>query len=165
MLAKYFMLSDENSDNNREIRRWFEKEETPPAREIRKYLSEKLGMPLNLMRKLHSGYSKPVHHTYRTIMESYRAYSMSGMLGERSRRLGFDYHTSSVMRDIVALISGFEEILLNAIQGFVICFESALGLNEAESLALTEQMDFYKLDSLERLEKILSGQDQSPESP
>ncbi len=158
LLAEYFMFSDVDNENQKEIRRWFESDESPSASEVRDYLSKKLNMPIDTMKKLHRGYSKPVHHTYRAIMESYRGYSMSGFLGHHTKRLGFDYHQSSIMRDIISLVSAFEALLLFALQGFYICFSTSLPLTDEESQLIKAEIDFYSLDSLKRLD-IIFGRD------
>lgn len=154
LLAEYCMFSDANNENQREIRRYFEKDESPSASEVRDYLSQKLNISIDTMRKLHKGYSKPVHHTYRAIMESYRGISMSGFLGDHTKRLGFDYHQSSIMRDIITLISAFEALLLPALQGFYICFSTTLPLTDEESQLIKAEIDFYSLNSLKRLNII-----------
>lgn len=154
LLAEYFLFSDANNDNQNKIRKWFEEDKSPYASDVRDYLSERLNMPIDLMRKLHNMYSKPVHHTYRTIMETYRAISMSGPCGERTRRLGFDYHQSSIMRDIVDLISGFETLLQCALQGYYMCFSKGIPLTAEESLSIKAEIEFYDLDTLKRLDII-----------
>jgi len=163
LLAEYFMFSDANNENQKEIRRWFEKEESPSASKVRNYLSKRLNMPINTMRILHKVYSKPVHHTYGVIMDSYRAISMSGFLGDHTKRRGFDYHQSSIMRDIISLISAFETLLLPALQGFYICFSTGLSLTDEESQLIKTEIDFYSLDSLKRLD-IIFGKDKKQDS-
>lgn len=157
LLAEYFMFSDANNEKQKVIKIWFEKDESPSAKEVRDYLSERLNRPIKLMRKLHRGYSKPVHHTYRAIMESYREISMSGFLGTRTKRLGFDYHQSSIMRDIVGLITNFEALLLAALKGFYICFSTKITkipLTEEESQSIKAEIEFYNLEPLKRLNII-----------
>jgi len=156
LLAEYFMFSDASNENQKQIRRWFEKDETPSAREVRDYLSKKLNIPIDTMRKLHKKLSKPIHHTYKVIMESYRGISMSGFLGHHTKRLGFDYHQSSIMRDIISLISGFEALLLSALQGFHMCFSTTLPLTDDESRLIKAEIDFYSLDPLKRLDIVFS---------
>ncbi|MGI6585785.1 MAG: hypothetical protein ACOX3L_07605 [Lutisporaceae bacterium] len=151
-LAEYFLISEASNENKKEIRRWFEHEETPPARDVRYYLSKKIGLPLKILQELNHRYSKPVHHTYKVIMESYRGVSMSGFLGDYSQGFGFDYHQSRIMRDIITLIEAFENLLLSALQGFNMCFSPILAEDEVENLR--EQIEFYMLDPNKRLEKI-----------
>ncbi len=156
LLAEYFMFSDTNNENQKQTRRWFEKDEAPSANEVRVYLSKILNIPIDTMRKLHKKLSKPIHHTYKVIMESYRGISMSGFLGNHTKRLGFDYHQSSVMRDIISLIGSFEGILLYALQGFNMCFSTILPLTDDESRLIKAEIDFYSLDRSKRLDITFS---------
>ncbi len=156
LLAEYFMFSDTNNENQRQIRRWFEKDESPSASEVRDYLSKILNIPIDTMRKLHRESSKPIHHTYRVIMESYRGISMSGFLGDHTKRLGFDYRQSSIMRDIISLVGAFEGILLHALQGFNMCFSTTLPLAGDESRLVKAEIDFYSLERPKRLDIIFS---------
>jgi hypothetical protein len=154
LLSEYFYLSEVNNQNVKNIRKWFEKDITPSAGEIRYYLAEKLDLPLEKLQELNHSYSKPIHHTYNSIMESYRRVSMSGFLGEHRQRLGFDYHQSTMMRDIITLISSFENILLSALHGFLICFSYIC--TEEEIQTLKNEIDFFSQDSIIRLDKIFS---------
>lgn len=152
LLARYFMLSETNNENKKQIERWFEKDETPTAGKVRYYLAEKLDLPLKTLQELNNSYSKPIHHAYSVIMESYKKLSMSGFLGEFSQRQGFDYHQSTVMRDIVDLILAFENLLLSCLQGFFMCFSNIC--TEEEVALLKAEIDFYSQEPLERLESI-----------
>lgn len=82
---------------------------------------------------------------------------MNGFWGNYSKRLGFDYHQSSIMRDVIELISAFEELLLSAIRSFHICFSSTIPLSEDKVKLVKEQMKFYDKDFLERLNIIFSN--------
>lgn len=155
LLAEYFMFSEVDNENQKQIRKWFEKDESPTASEVRNFLSDKLDLPINTMRNLHNRCSKPVHHTYKTIMESYRTISMSisktGISENLAKRMGFDYHQSSKMLDIVSIISAFESLLLLALQVFLICFFSkGLLLNCDDSQLIKNEIDFYSLDGSKR---------------
>ena len=156
LLAEYFMLSEANDENNKQIRRWFDKNETPKAGEVRYYFAEKLGLSVKMLQELNNGYSKPIH-PYNVIIESYRGVSMSGFLGEYNQRQGFDYHQSSVMRDIVTLITAFENLLLSSLQGFYICFSNSF--TEEEVICLKNEIDFYNQDTLIRLDIIFKKKD------
>lgn len=152
MLSEYFYLSEINNQNKSNIRRWFEKDITPSAGDIRYYISEKLDLPIETLKELNHSYSKPIHHTYNTIMESYRGVSMTGFLGEHKQRLGFDYHQSTIMRDIITLITAFENLLLSALHGFIICFSNIC--TEEEIQTLKNEINFYSQDPLIRLDKV-----------
>jgi len=156
LLAEYFMFSDMNNENQKQTRIWFEKEESPRASQVRDYLSKTLNIPIDTIRNLHRKLSKPIHHTYRGIMKSYRGISMSGFLGDRTKRLGFDYHKSSIMRDIISLIGPFEGLLLHALQGFDKCFSTTLPLIDDESQLIRTEIDFYSLDGSKRLDITFS---------
>lgn len=154
LLAEYFMISEANNENKKQIRRWFEKDETPTAGEVRYYLAEKSGLPIKMLQELNNSYSKPIHHAYNVIMESYRGVSMNGFLGEFSQRQGFDYHQSRIMRDIVSLITAFENLLLSCLQGFYMCFSSSC--TEEENVSLKTEIDFYSQEPSVRLERIFA---------
>lgn len=156
LLADYFLISEVNKENERQIRRWFKNEETPPAKEVRYYLSQKANMPLEVLKELNHSYSKPIHHTYKVIMEFYRQVSMSGFLGEHNKRFGFDYHKSSVMRDVVLLVTSFEQLLLSALQVFFSCFYSLF--TDEEIMSINSEIDFYSMDSSKRLKKIFGNE-------
>jgi len=156
LLADYFFLSEVNSENKREIRRWFENEETPQPREIRRYLSEKINIPLELLNKQYKLYSKPIHHTYNSIMESYQMVQMSGFGQTHTKRYGFDYHKSTKMRDIITLITVFEGLLQPAIRIFIDCFVG-IGFTDEEVSSLENEAKFYLLDSEERLNIIFNN--------
>jgi len=155
LLAEYFMFSEADNENQNEIKKWFENDQSPSASKVREYHSKKFGMPIDSLRQLHKGYSKPIHHTYKVIMESYRGYSMSGFLGNYQKRLGFDYHQSSIMMDIVDLIGLFEELLLEALLGFYKCFSLGIPpLSDEESKKLKKEIDFYGTDPITRVKSI-----------
>lgn len=154
LLAEYFMVSEVEKENQNEIKEWFENEKSPAARKVREYLSKKFGISIDILRKLHDGYSKPIHHTYKAIMESYRGYSMTGFLGNYEKRLGFDYHQSSIMRDIVDLLRLFEALLFEALLGFYRCFSSVIPLSDEELKKLEDEIDFYSTDPITRIKSI-----------
>lgn len=155
LLADYFAVSDALGQNKNAINRWFEKEgEIIGASTVREYLSEKLDLPLELLKKLNKGYSFAVHHTNNSIMESYRGYSMSGMGSNFSQRLGFDYHKSSIGRDLVPTVGAFENLIMASLNAFVQCFWTSLPLTDEEKALIQTEREFYSLDSLERLDKI-----------
>ena len=60
------------------------------------------------------------------------------------------------MRDIISLISGFEALLLSALQGFYMCFSTTLPLTDDESRLIKAEIDFYSLDPIKRLDIIFS---------
>jgi hypothetical protein len=156
LLAKYFAISDALGHNENTIRRWFEKQgEIVGAQEVREYLSKNTKFPIELMRKLNKIYSWAIHHTHDSIMESYRGYSMSGMGAKFQRRLGFDYHASSVGRDLVSTIEAFEGLVTGALHAFVLCFQQ--GLNEEEMMRIKIERDFYSLEFSERLSQIFGS--------
>lgn len=156
LLAKYFVFSDLSKKNSNIIRKWFENDEIVSARDVRKFLDGENYLPMDLTRKAQEAYSKPMHHTYKAIMESYRAIKMSGMGEEKIARFGFDYNRSRIMRDIVEIVSPFERLLLFALQGFKICFSYML--NEEELKLLDAEIGYYSLDSLKRLEIVFSAE-------
>lgn len=151
LLVRYFTLSERRGENAAAIRRWFEKDESPAPKDVRLYVSAHLGLPLESLKESYKVYSKPVHLTYQAVMESYRAVSMDGFLGTRAKRLGFDYHKSSMMRDIVSLYFAFEQILLNALLNFRAPFAVLGPLSEQENEALTTEIEFYQQDFAHRL--------------
>lgn len=155
LLAEYFALSEHFGDNSRCIRRWFFNDESPGAGEVRHYLSRKMNLSIERLKKLHNLYSKPVHHTYHSIMEFYRGYSMSGFLGKHSKRLGFDYKKSSTTKDILELLLLFEELIQASLQGFYICFAYTIPLNTEEKNSLLSLVEFYDLDVSARTDIIL----------
>lgn len=157
LLAEYFWLSGANNENKKQIRRWFEKDETPTSGEVRYYLADKLGLPIKTLQELNNRYSKPIHHAYNVIMESYRGVSMNGFLGEFSQRQGFDYHQSRVMGDIVSRITVFENLLLSCLKGFYLCFSNVC--TEEEAINLKVEIDFYNQKPLKRLESIFANKD------
>ena len=127
------------------------------SRVVRAYLSKKLGHPEEILAKVYEAYSRALHYTYRSIMESYRKISMSGFGEKKSEQLGFDYHKSSHMRDVVEITRAFEEILLGALLAFKICFSGTLSLTDDELKRLDAEIEFYQRPSLERLDAILGG--------
>ncbi len=163
LLVEYFSVSDALGHNSNAIRRWFEKEgEIIGAKDVREYVSKHLGLPIELLKKLNNGYSRPVHHTHNSIMESYRGYSLSGMGANFQRRLGFDYHTSSIGRDLVAIISAFEDLIMSVLNAFVQAFWSGLPLTAGERGKIQSEREFYSLDTLERLDRTFGKKKESP---
>jgi hypothetical protein len=156
LLAEYFTLSEANHENTRCISRWFDKEETPQPSEIRKYISEKNKIPIELLNKQYRLYSKPVHHTYESIMENYRAMHLDAFGKEYSKRSGFDYHESTRMRDIVTLILALEGLLQPAIRTFRVCFAEGLAFTQEEIKELDEEAKFYLIESEERMKIIFN---------
>lgn len=158
LLAEYFSVSDALGQNQNRIKRWFERPgEIVGAKDVREYLSKRLSLPIETLRKLNKGYSWAVHHTHNSIMESYRGYSMSGMGANFQRRLGFDYHVSSIGRDLVGTIGVFEGLLMGALNAFVQCFWRGLPLTEDEQNRIQAEREFYSLESNERLNRIFEG--------
>jgi hypothetical protein len=163
MLAEYFFISDCHRENAEEIRQWFDDNLSPPAAKIRGYFSAKELLPLEAMKDLYYGLSKPVHHTYASIMETYRGFSMSGPFGSRSRREGFDYHQSSIMRDVVQLVEQFEGLLLSALIGFKLCFISTIPFYDEEINQLNAEISFFNMDSNERYSTIFRSETRGPQ--
>jgi hypothetical protein len=158
LLVRYFTISEKREENEGAIRRWFEKDESPAPKVVRAYISQHLGIPLEDLRDSYNTFSKPVHLTYQAVMESYRAVSMDGYLGTRTKRLGFDYHKASMMRDVVSFYVGFEQILLNAMFHFRAPFSVLGTLSESDGAALTAEMEFYQQDFRFRLNSELAKQ-------
>jgi hypothetical protein len=154
LLVRYFAISEKRNENAGAIRHWFEKDESPAPKVVRGYISEHLGIPLESLRESYRTFSKPVHLTYQAVMDSYRVVSMDGMLGTRMKRLGFDYHKSRVMRDVVSLYFAFEQILLNALMHFRAPFAILSPLSEPDEAALTAEIDFYRQDFRSRLASV-----------
>ena len=155
LLAQYFSMSMASNENQGVIRRWFDNEKSPNASDVRYYISKKMNKPVDNMRDLHNQFSKPVHHSYKAIMQSYRTYQMSGFLGEHRERFGFDYHKSSLMRDIVTLLFAFEPLLLNSLGTFKFCFSEFLQLDENDQKSLESEINFYRMDSEKRFDIIV----------
>lgn len=154
LLAEYFYISEIRTENEREIRRWFNIEESPAPKDVRRYISRTMNLPIETLNKLYNGYSKPVHHTYNSIMESYREINMSGILGEHKKSFGFDYNQSTMMRDIITLIEAFENLLLPAVQGFYFCFATSTPFEQEEIITLSSEMEFYSKPVIQRLDII-----------
>lgn len=55
LLSKYFILSEINGDNIKEVREWFEKNQSPSAGAVRFYYSEKLNFPIDSLKDLNNG--------------------------------------------------------------------------------------------------------------
>lgn len=151
LLVRYFTASEKRKENAAEIRRWFEKEKSPQPSLVRDYISKHIGIPVEDLRASYNAYSKAVHLTYQAVMESYRTVSMSGFLGDRTKRLGFDYHKASMMRDIVSLYLVFEQLLLNALMNFKAPFVLVGPLKEVDLRALDAEIDFYSQDFQNRV--------------
>ena len=154
LLAEYFSISDGKRENRNIINRWFNDDRSPAACEVRKYISKEERIPIEILNKLYNLYCKPIHHTYNSIMKSYRDISMSGFLGGYNKRLGFDYNQSTVMRDVITLIEPFEGILLSSLQGFLLCFSTSLPLTQDELKVLNSEIIFYNKPTLERINII-----------
>jgi hypothetical protein len=156
LMAEYFTVSDERNENPEVIQKWFEENESPWAKDVRDYVSKHCNLPLDTLKKLYNGYSKPVHHTYQSIMESYRGMTMSGFGTSQSHREGFDYHGSSIMRDVVEIAQSFEKLLESALIHFQKCFSFGLKLDGEEKANLVTELEFYQMNDLNRLQLIFS---------
>ena len=154
LLALYFWLSEAKGDNQSKILKWFDSDISPQSKHVRHYVSKSTAMNLRELDEKSQLYSKPIHHTYRVIMESYRGFELSGCMGSHKQRNGFDYHTSSIMRDVVSLVMEFEGLLGMALTVFYLCFSRSLALNDIEVKTLKAEKDFYALDRSERLSMI-----------
>jgi len=157
LLAQYFSMSMASNENQGVIRRWFDKEKSPKASDVRYFIAKKMNKPVDNMRDLHNQFSKPVHHSYKAIMQSYRAYQMSGFLGDHRERFGFDYHKSSIIRDVVILLFDFEPLLLNSLGTFKFCFIGLLQLDRDDYKSLESEINFYRMDSEKRFEIIVKN--------
>jgi len=155
LLAEYFTFSGSTNSNPDVIKGWFDKDIIVGAGDVRKFLDKENFLVLELTTNAQKAYSKPMHHTYRSIMESHRALSMSGMGTEKVKSFGFDYTQSSVMRDIIGIISALEKLLLFALQGFLICFANIL--TKEESKAINTEIAYYNLDELKRLDSVFAN--------
>ena len=156
LLARYFKISEDKKDNEKEIKAWFNDEISPQPSVVRNYIAQTTELPIQTLRELYNGYSKPVHHTYRTIMDMHSIISMEGFLGEYSKSYGFDYNQSTKMSDIATLICAFENLLLSSLQAFLLCFISTLPLKQDESMLIKNEMDFYSKDQLERMDIVFN---------
>jgi hypothetical protein len=156
LLADYFVMSEASKENGEMIKQWFAGQAPPKHSKVIRYVHRKMNTPTGTAEKLHGLYSEPIHHTYQTVMGSYRGYGMTGFDGEHTERLGFDYHTSSIMTDLIPIVSTFEQLLWAALLHFDICFDTTWSiLSEGERQALKEERDFYAMDELKRIEIIL----------
>jgi hypothetical protein len=156
LLAEYFIVSEHNNENEKEITDWFCNDESPRPWKVRKYLSAKLAIPLDMYSKLYDGYSKPIHHTYKSIMDTYKQMSLHGPTKTYTKNLGFDYKESSYpSRDIVSTIEAFENLVLSSLFGFQICFFSTISESEREDIL--REISYYQKDYGERL-AIVFGQ-------
>lgn len=163
LLAEYFTFSGLSNSNPDVIKGWFDKDTIVGASDVRRFLDKEKFLVLELTTNAQKAYSKPMHHTYRSIMESHRALSMSGMGTEKIKSLGFDYTQSSVMRDIIGIISAFEKLLLFALQGFLICFANIL--TKEESKAINTEIAYYNLDELKRLDSVFASAKAAVQKP
>lgn len=154
LLAEYFLISDMRDENKNVISKWFNNNRSPAPSDVRYYVAKTMNLPIETLKELYDKYSKPVHHTYNTIMESYREINMSGFLGEHSKSLGFDYNESTVMRDIITLVEAFENLLESSLQGFYLCFGNSIPLSQEEQKVLNDEMLFYSKSIQERLDII-----------
>ncbi len=155
LLVQYFTISMHNNENEGVIKRWFYKNDSPGAAIVRKYLADKMNKPVKNMQEVHHEFSKPVHHSYNAIMQSYKAYQMSGFLGDHCEKFGFDYRKSSLMRDIVSLLFSFEPLLLNALGTFRFSFLKLLTSHNEDLISIDNEINFYKMDFEQRFDTIL----------
>ena len=135
-LATYFMLADKLDEAKEHARVWFRENHSPPNAICRRATAAHLADTLQIsqdvieriMTDLYSGQSRPIHHTYRGIIETYRAKTApQGIVP-----LGFDYDRCSIPWKVLEPVRFFQSSILSAVQGFVFCFHSSLPLADGE---------------------------------
>lgn len=162
LLARYFYESDCRNENPGDVKTWFEKDRSPAPADVRNYLAKTLAWPIESLRQMYNLYSKPIHLTYEVIMGSYRTISQSGAGGNFVKRMGFDYHKSSIMRDVVELYFVLEQLLLTALTHFLKMFPNVLPMTEAEILRLQEEVAFFRQDTSARIGAALTSYQEVP---
>ena len=158
LLADYFVLSGRDNENAGAISQWFEGKAPPKAGRVRSYIVKKMpALPIATLNTLAALYSEHIHHTYESVMASYRGFGISGFLGTHTLRLGFDYRESTDMRDIVDFVAALEQLLMAGLQHFLFCFGQVSSiLNREEQEVLRAEIRFYSLDELTRLGAIFA---------
>lgn len=130
-LTEYFSLATDDQAEQPRIKAWFTKNAVIMNKDIRGFLVTKFKSMVpefdgdeyrKLLEQLFEMYSKPIHHTYRSIVETYKGYSIDGFVGKHSHRIGFDYSNATNMRDFVPVFILLESLTSNALQAFIVSF-------------------------------------------
>lgn len=146
-LAKYFIYIETDTQGVQHLRKWFRENRSPQNAVCRQAIGKYMDSILpptddrpsaSVMGELHDKKSKEIHHTSNGIWETYRAKVENGKLIP----LGFDYGPCSYPRKILEVTEFFQSSIWTAVQGFLLCFQKRLPLEQAH---VDRLMDFDQL--------------------
>jgi hypothetical protein len=145
-LAQYFIVLQNNEQCKKDLLSWLRYEKSPSPAECREKLSKVLapfaGIPAELLEKLYDDLydvkSKAVHHSYRDCSEL-----IEFELKENEAIIkSISYKVSSIYRQY-EVVTFFESIINNVMQGFLLCFNSLLSEEKKNNLiVLTTALSF-----------------------
>ena len=143
-LSLYFTFSYLKNENNRQINSWFVKHVNLDLKSIRKYLAEISSIPEEYLETLFGDYSKLLHHTYRSIMESYKYFADVSPLRAEEKQEGFGYKQAPFFGEIlyeeyIEIVHQYQNLIQLTLMTFHIGFHKAQGILEKKRVDFIEK--------------------------
>lgn len=160
ILSFYFCFSHLNNENNREINSWFKKKINLDLKKVRNYVSNISDIHEYYLADLFGDYSKLLHHTYASMMESYKHYYNFSPLRAKEKREGFEYYKSPLFGEIVYneyldIVHQYQNLLNLTLMTFKIVFSKAYNLiHKKDEELLIKYMKFYSSPKETKLRSI-----------
>ncbi|HEY8084592.1 MAG TPA: hypothetical protein VIE69_03185 [Methylophilaceae bacterium] len=136
-VAEYFS-SESTPALKRDVTRWFQENRSPNPSEMRKADAARVGVDLGsekaerhlyLINDLYDLKSKWIHPTFSPIRETLQIQLQDG----EAVVTGFDYGPSTYPRKLHELTLFYRSSIWTAVQGFVMCFQQQIPLDDIDS--------------------------------
>lgn len=148
-LSLYFIFSYIQNKNKRQINAWFNKSKNLDLKGIRKFLSDISDIPPKYLNRLFGDYSKLLHHTYYSIMESYSYFANFSPLKAKEKKAGFTYHQApffgkNVYDYYLEFVHQYQNLIQLTLMAFYIAFHKAQNLlNQDEIQFIEREINYY----------------------
>ena len=135
MMAKYFTIAFQKKSQSLEnnLNKWFSGK-VIENKIVRNLFVKELGASESELNQLYRLYSRPVHNTYQSVMESYEGAQINEQKVILKARNGFEYQKCANKQMLSDLFKLYKQSLVNSLNTLDLCLMVMLDRNEVAKI-------------------------------